>query len=80
MYVYFITKIHFMNDKPMKIDVDQVLRTRLPRYYRYIPRFAVRWLERIICQDQLNAILEKMAGKVSVAAAVAALDEMDITI
>ena len=69
-----------MNDKPMKIDVDQVLRTRLSRYYRYIPRFAVRWLERIICQDQLNAILKKMAGKDSVAAAVAALDEMDITI
>lgn len=69
-----------MNDKPMKIDVDQVLRTRLPRHYRYIPRFAVRWLERTICQDRLNTILTKMAGKNSVDAATAALDDMEISI
>ena len=69
-----------MDSKPMKIDVDQVLRARLPRHYRYIPRFAVRWLERTICQDQLNAILLKMAGKNSVDAASAALTEMGITI
>ena len=64
----------------MKIDVDKVLRERLPKHYRYIPRFAVRWLERTICQDRLNAILLKMAGKNSVDAATAALDEMDITV
>ena len=69
-----------MNSEPMRIDVDKVLRTRLPRHYRYIPRFAVRWLERTICQDQLNAILLKMAGKDSVDAASAALTEMGITI
>ena len=64
----------------MRIDVDKVLRERLPKHYRYIPRFAVRWLERTICQDQLNAILLKMAGKNSVDAATAALDEMDIMV
>ena len=64
----------------MKIDVDKVLRERLPKHYRYIPRFAVRWLERTICQDRLNTILLKMAGKNSVDAATAALDEMDITV
>ena len=69
-----------MSSEAMRIDVDKVLRERLPKYYRYIPRFAVRWLERTICQDQLNAILLKMAGKNSVDAATAALDEMDITV
>lgn len=69
-----------MNGQPMKIDVDKVLRDRLPKYYKFIPRFAVRWLERTICQDQLNAILVKMADKNSVDAATAALDEMDITV
>lgn len=69
-----------MNSEAMRIDVDKVLRERLPKHYRYIPRFAVRWLERTICQDQLNAILLKMAGKNSVDAATAALDEMDITV
>ena len=69
-----------MGNEPMKIDVAKVLRERLPKYYKYIPRFAVRWLERTICQDQLNAILQKMAGKNSVDAATAALDEMRITV
>jgi 1-acyl-sn-glycerol-3-phosphate acyltransferase len=69
-----------MSVQPMKIDVDQVLRTRLSKHYRYIPRFAVRWLERTICQDRLNTILTKMAGKDGVDAADAALDEMDITV
>ena len=64
----------------MKIDVDKVLRERLPKHYKRIPRFVVRWLERTICQDQLNAILKKMAGKNSVDAATAALEEMHITV
>ena len=69
-----------MSGQPMKIDIDKVLRERLPKHYKFIPRFAVRWLERTICQDRLNTILLKMAGKNSVDAATAALDEMDITI
>lgn len=69
-----------MSSEAMRIDVDKVLRERLPKHYRYIPRFAVRWLECTICQDQLNAILLKMAGKNSVDAATAALNEMDITV
>ena len=69
-----------MNSERVKIDVDKVLRTRLPKHYRYIPRFVVRWLERTICQDRLNTILEKMADKNSVDAATAALDEMGITV
>ncbi|MBQ6079972.1 MAG: 1-acyl-sn-glycerol-3-phosphate acyltransferase [Muribaculaceae bacterium] len=69
-----------MGAEPMKIDVDKVLKTRLTGKYKYIPRFVVRWLERTICQDRLNTILTKMAGKNSVDAATAALKEMDITI
>jgi putative hemolysin len=70
-----------MSVEPMRIDVDKVLRERLPKHYKFIPRFVVRWLERTICQDQLNAILVKMAGKDnSVDAATAALDEMGITV
>ncbi len=54
-----------MKDKSViKIDVDGVLRERLSRYYRYIPRFMVKWLERTICQDRLNALLESNKGKI----------------
>ena len=69
-----------MNGQPMKIDVDKVLRERLPKHYRFIPRCVVRWLERIICQDKLNTILAQMAGKSSVDAASVALHEMGITV
>ena len=41
----------------MKIDVDGVLRQRIPRYYRYIPRFIIKWLERTLCQDRMNELL-----------------------
>ena len=69
-----------MSNELVKIDVDKVLRERLPKHYKFIPHFLVRWLERIICQDQLNNILEKMNGHNSVDAANIALDEMDITV
>lgn len=69
-----------MSSKLVKIDVDKVLRERLPKHYKFIPRFVVRWLERTICQDRLNVILEQMAGKDSVDAATVALKEMDITV
>lgn len=42
----------------MRIDIDAVLRERVPRHYRYMPRWFIRWLERLICQDRLNELLE----------------------
>lgn len=51
----------------IRIDVGQVLRNRLPRMWRFIPRQVVNWLERTICQDQLNALLEANAGKTGAA-------------
>ena len=69
-----------MSSQSLKIDIDSVLRQRLPRHYKYIPRFAVRWLERTICQNRLNEYLVKMEGKNGVDAAAAALNEMNITI
>lgn len=46
----------------IKIDLDEVLRQRLPRLSKAIPRFAVEWLKRVICQDRLNLLLEENAG------------------
>lgn len=49
--------------QPIRIDLDAVLQSRLPRHYKYIPRFLVRWLENTICQDRLNAMLKECHGK-----------------
>ena len=69
-----------MPDQVIQINIDQVLRERAARYYRFIPRFAVRWLERLICQDQLNDMLRKIGDKRDVEAADVVLDELDITL
>lgn len=69
-----------MSSQAIKIDVDSVLQQRLPRHYKYIPRFVVHWLERIICQDRLNEILVKINDKKGVDAADVALDEIGISV
>ena len=68
-----------MDSQPLKIDVDSVIRQRLPRHYKYIPRFVIRWVERIIKQDGLNKILADMGDKKGVEAADIALDDLGIT-
>lgn len=46
-----------------QLNVSEILRSRLPRYWRYIPRFLIRWLERTICQDEMNRMLRANASK-----------------
>lgn len=43
---------------PIRIDLQQVLRDRLGRRSRFVPSFLVRWLQRLVCQEQLNGLLE----------------------
>ena len=51
------------DEKVLSIDVEGVLRERLPRLCRFIPSGVFRWLERTICQEQLNGLLAANAGK-----------------
>lgn len=46
-------------DKAIRIDLQQVISDKLGCRGRYVPHFVVRRLERIICQDKLNDILER---------------------
>ena len=64
--------------KPIQINLDEVLRTRTPRHYKYIPRWAVRKLERTIHQDELNQILVNMGTKTGVDAADSALHDLQV--
>lgn len=45
----------------MRIDIDRVLRERMPRHYRYIPKWLIRRVADMICQDRLNELLERNA-------------------
>jgi putative hemolysin len=63
----------------MKIDVDGVLRQRIPRYYRYIPRFIIKWLERTICQDRMNELMEKNKSKTNAEFCAGVLESLNIS-
>lgn len=67
-------------EQPLRIDVDQVLRQRLPRHYGRIPRFVVNWLKRTICQDELNRVAANVFPRRGVEAAAMALQEFGVTI
>lgn len=63
----------------MKIDVDEVLRLRAPKYYRLIPRAVVRGLERFIRQDRMNRILADNAHLSGVDFAEGVLKDLGVT-
>lgn len=44
-------------NKAMRIDVEAVLRERVPAIARHVPRFMTEWLKRLIRQDDLNKLL-----------------------
>ncbi len=43
----------------LQIDVDAVLRQRAAKYYKFIPKALIRWLERTICQEEMNGFLQR---------------------
>lgn len=66
--------------RPLEINVGEVLRQRLPRYYRFIPRGMVRWLERTVCQDGLNRLLRDNFPKRDADFCRGVLDDLDVTV
>ena len=62
----------------IKIDVSKVLKAKMPKYYRFVPSFLVKWLENIIHQDELNYLLLKNKDLEGVDFANAILSDLDI--
>ncbi len=60
------------------IDIDKVLQDKMPKYYRYIPKFLIRYLEKIVHQKELNEFLQSSEGaKEGVAFLQASLEFLD---
>lgn len=64
----------------MKLDVEEVLKVKAPKYYRFIPGFIINWLKRTICQNKLNSLLENNKDKTGVDFASGILDDLNIRI
>lgn len=69
-----------MSVKPsvMKIDLDEVLRLRVPSYHRFIPRFIIKKLEDYICQDKLNELLLNNSTKEGVDFCRGVIDDLGV--
>lgn len=63
----------------MRVDVDAIVRSRLPRYARFIPRPLTWLLERIIHQDRINKVLERSRGQSGSEFCRTVLDELAVT-
>lgn len=64
----------------LQINVDEVLRQRLPRHYKFIPKFIIRWVERTICQERMNELLVRLHGKKDADFCNGLLKELNITV
>lgn len=64
----------------IRIDLDEVLRQRIPGYYKFIPRPLIRKLERVICQEQLNEMLDINRGRTGAEFCRGVIDHLKINV
>lgn len=65
---------------PLEINVEEVIRQRLPRYNRFIPRCLIRRIERTICQEELNKLLRDNYPKRDAEFCRGVLKDLDVTV
>lgn len=65
---------------PLEINVGEVLRQRIPRYWRFIPKRLVHWLERTVCQDELNRLLRDNFPRRDADFCRGVLDDLGVTV
>lgn len=54
-------------EQQFKIDVDQIIRSKAGSKTKFIPRFVISWLKKILHQDEINRFLTtRAAGKFGV--------------
>ena len=75
MHFYKITKVN--NSKIFKINIDEVLRSKVGKKAKYVPSFVVRWLKHIVHQDEINAFLSQVGTLQGVPWLDAVLDCLD---
>lgn len=64
--------------KPFLIDIDHILREKAPKHYRYIPKFLVAYLKRIVHQEEINKFLTESKDQVGVDFLEATLKFLDV--
>ncbi len=68
------------NSDQFLIDIEQILKSKLPSKHRYIPRFVKNYLKKIIHQDELNVFLDSSRDRIGVDFIESALDFLNAKI
>ena len=68
------------DDSLFLIDIDRILREKASGKAKYVPRFVVSYLKRIVHQDELNEFLRSSKDKSGVDFLKACLDFLDARI
>lgn len=53
-------------NKDLKLDISAVIASKSERLAKYAPKFLIRWMKKIIHQDELNQILQYSNGAIDV--------------
>ena len=49
------------SSQPLQLDVDKILADKNPKVHRVLPQFVIRYLKRIVHQDDINEILRNFS-------------------
>lgn len=60
----------------LQVNIDELLRTKAPKAYRFIPRFLINYVRRTVHEDDLNKFLDEHQDTRGIAFADAALASM----
>ena len=65
------------DDSLFLIDIDKILRAKAPKRYKYIPKFLISYLKKIVHQEEINVFLQESKDKLGVDFLEASLDFLD---
>jgi len=51
------------NTEPLQIDIDQIIKSKNPGLYKMLPGFIIRYIKKILHQDDNNYYLRKYRDK-----------------
>ncbi len=66
--------------KEFRVDIDEVIRKKNPKLAKRLPRFIIRYIKRILHQNEINDIIEKNKDKYGIDFVKAVLNEFEINI
>ena len=69
-----------MEQEIQQIDLDAIIKEKMPKLYAFIPRFFLNWLKKLIRQEEINDVIRRLGHLYGVVFAKALIQDFNITI